>query len=123
VQFGKENVIAILAHNGTGDFGITQQERTVRLRIEPGAVTPPVGCKGNVNTDKDINITDAVAMLTHIVSGGDVTKGALTGDALQNADIDGQGGVNVQDVVLLLQAIVGLEPGKAAVNNPTLKCP
>ncbi|MBW3623637.1 MAG: hypothetical protein KY468_09555 [Armatimonadetes bacterium] len=85
-----------------------------------GAVTP-AGCKGNVNDDKAINIQDAVGILRHIVSGGDVAQGALTGQALQNADVDGQGGVNVQDAVLLLQAIVNIAPGNTVITN--LTCP
>ncbi|MBW3625084.1 MAG: discoidin domain-containing protein [Armatimonadetes bacterium] len=82
---------------------------------------PGGGCKGNVNGDKEININDAVGVLRHIVSGGDVALGALSGQSLANADVDGQGGVNVQDAVLLLQAIVKLPPGSTTITN--LTCP
>lgn len=105
VRFGQENVIAILAHNGTGDSGITQQERTVRLRVAPGEVVSL--CRGDATGDKALNVEDAIAILQHVVNIKLLTGDALT--ATRQANAAGDADLDVQDAVKVLRVAVDLD--------------
>ncbi|MBW3624478.1 MAG: carboxypeptidase regulatory-like domain-containing protein, partial [Armatimonadetes bacterium] len=79
-----------------------------------------VGCKGDVNGDKTVNVGDAVAILRHAVA-AEGSPDRLTGQNLANADANGDNAVNVGDAVSVLQAVVNLAPGNTQI--PSLTCP
>ncbi|NLZ28781.1 MAG: hypothetical protein GX887_07440, partial [Firmicutes bacterium] len=64
---------------------------------------------GNVNADDDINVSDAIAVLRHIVSLASFDEKDLKDkEAWQRADVNLDGDVNVGDAIMILRYIVGL---------------
>ncbi|NLI70327.1 MAG: hypothetical protein GX364_05660 [Firmicutes bacterium] len=64
---------------------------------------------GDVNADDDINVSDAIAVLRHIVSLAPFDKEELKdNEAWQRADVNLDGDVDVSDAIMILRYIVGL---------------
>ena len=57
--------------------------------------------KGDVNNDDIVNINDVLSMLNHIVG-----NTMLTGSALENAELNDDGKIDVLDVILVLEICV-----------------
>ena len=64
---------------------------------------------GDVNADDDINVSDAIAVLRHIVRLASFDEEELKdNEALQRADVNLDGDVDVSDAIMILRYIVGL---------------
>ena len=61
----------------------------------------PKNILGDVNRDGELNIHDIIVLVQHIVGGTQ-----LTGTSLQNADYDGDGFVNVLDLLKMIETIL-----------------
>jgi hypothetical protein len=92
---------AVVATNLVGDSPQSQI-----LFVNPGSGGGG-GCKGDANGSGGVDVSDAVAILQHVV--GSVP---LTGANLTNANVTtGDTSVDVSDAVGILQTIVGIDNG------------
>ena len=68
---------------------------------------------GNVNGDRDIDISDVVAQANHILG---INNSSFI---IENADLNGDGGIDISDVVALVNIILGSDNSmvKEVVSN------
>lgn len=69
----------------------------------PRGTEPPTGLLGDVNGDGLVNITDATAVLRHVMH-----LHLIPGDYLANADVNGDGVINTADATLIIRIAMNL---------------
>jgi hypothetical protein len=66
--------------------------------------TDPTSMPGDINQDKQVDLTDAILVL-QIMSG--ITPNGTTN---KGADVNGDGKIGMEEVVYILQVVSGLRP-------------
>lgn len=69
----------------------------------PRGTEPPAGLLGDVNGDGLVNITDATAVLRHVMN-----LHLIPGTYLANADVNGDGTINTADATLIIRIALNL---------------
>ena len=90
-----------LANGGSGVYTDMYVNQTNKRKL--GEFDEPVGLRGDVDGDGDVNIADVTALIDYLLSGD------ATGVNLDAADCDKDGDVNIADVTSLIDYLLSGE--------------